>query len=353
MAVTMAEIEMEVDIAPQYGTGARLDDDLIDYDTEAEKELSYENNPELTYDELPYAYENATAGQQTHDDVEYFQEQEDEPRETVDAQIEGDALEQASPVHESSHEIDYDIEDVSNMPTADDPSETQGLVTGDQDLDDVSPAEVTLEAGEVGGQTEDQAEDQAEDQEISWEHEQHEHEHDGPEKKLESIIEEDDLLAATNDQVVPNRTAVSPVPETKKQELDIDLDQEHEHDKPLDFAEESGYAHNSSHDEGADEGLGEYETVEDDANDREESDADSQYPAITVQYKGDEYPCFSANSDGFFSQLSLLDESIKSVLEAFREELTNELLAEDELVFQVDELGLEFSEVSVLNHGDE
>ncbi|KAG6002990.1 hypothetical protein E4U21_002465 [Claviceps maximensis] len=370
----MAEIEMEVDVAPQYATGPRLDDDLIDYDTEAERELNYENNPEMSHDELLYAEENAVSAQQTHEDVEYFEQQEDEQSDTAYVQIESDALEQTSPGHELSHEIDYDAEDVSDLPIADDASEIRGLAAGEEDLDDVSRAEYTLDGGEAG----DPTAIQAEDQEITWEHE-----HDEFEKNTNPVVEDSGLSTAASDQFIPNHSAVPPVAETddrqqeqqleqeleSEQELELEHEHEHEHEHeleqeqdheheheheqdkqqdqvPLDFAEMSGYAHNSIHDEDNDEGLDEYEIVQEDAaNDREVSDTDSlQYPAITVQYKGDEFPCFSANSDGFFSQMSLLDESIKSVLEAFREELTNELLAEDELVFQVDELGLEFSE---------
>ncbi|KAG5934112.1 hypothetical protein E4U53_000762 [Claviceps sorghi] len=338
----MVETEMEVDIAPHYGTRAYLDDDLIDYDTEAEKELDHENNPDLIHEGLLYADENATVGQQTHDDVEYFEEQEHDPRETADSQIGTDPVEQSSLDHESSHEIDYDVEDVSNLHAADYPSETRDLAVGEQDLDDDSRAEDILEAGKAGGQTEDQAEDE----EISWEHED-----DDSEEKLETVTEEVQLSTVADDQIVLNLSVVSPALEIKEQEQDLEHKLEHElehkeqEQASSDLADESDYAGNTTHDVGVEEGLNEYEILEDDGSGQGESDTDShQFPTITVQYKGDEFPCFSANSDGFFSQLSLLDESVKSVLEAFRQELTNELLAEDELVFQVDELGLEFSE---------
>lgn len=73
---------------------------------------------------------------------------------------------------------------------------------------------------------------------------------------------------------------------------------------------------------------------------------DPDYPAITVQYKGEDCPLFSQSSDGFFSDISVLDHSLETVLSNLRAELVNELSEEDELVFQVDELGLEFCEVS-------
>lgn len=77
-----------------------------------------------------------------------------------------------------------------------------------------------------------------------------------------------------------------------------------------------------------------------------ESSADS-FPNITVQYQGDEFPFLSSGTNGFFSDASILDESIQHVLSGFRLQVGSDVRAEDELVFQVDELGLEFTEVSV------
>ncbi|KAL6414826.1 hypothetical protein AUP68_01361 [Ilyonectria robusta] len=72
--------------------------------------------------------------------------------------------------------------------------------------------------------------------------------------------------------------------------------------------------------------------------------SDTEFPAITVQYKGDEFPCFSNSSDGFFTETSIIDETMDKVLSGFRNELASEIAQEEELVFQVDELGLEFAE---------
>lgn len=71
---------------------------------------------------------------------------------------------------------------------------------------------------------------------------------------------------------------------------------------------------------------------------------ETEFPAITVQYKGDEFPLFSATSDGFFTDTSILDETLEKLLAGLRSELENEIAEEDELVFQVDELGLELAE---------
>ncbi|KAG6119193.1 hypothetical protein E4U14_005696 [Claviceps sp. LM454 group G7] len=388
--MTMAEIEMDVDIASLYRTAAQSDDDFIDYDTDAENTLDHEDQPEFIPDVSLYEKENTNSGQLGHDDVAYLEKEEEDPSQTVDTQNESVAVESFSPGHESSHEIDYDVEDESIMQTVGSPSKTLSLAAGEQDLGDISRVEDTLASEEAEGQNEDQTEDQVEDQagdqteeqteeqgenqgetqiedhqvqvehyevkvgnhevqvedyevqiethevqvddqvenqEISWETE-----HDELERKLESSIKESHSTTAANNH--------------KDQKYDEQQDKAH-----ADFAEESGYTKNQALDEGVDgnvdEGLDETEAVEAGENHGEGSDTDSnQYPAITVQYNGDEFPCFSANSDGFFSHLSLLDESMQTVLESFRKELENELLGGDELVFQVDELGLEFSESS-------
>ncbi|KAJ0167610.1 hypothetical protein CTA2_1541 [Colletotrichum tanaceti] len=81
------------------------------------------------------------------------------------------------------------------------------------------------------------------------------------------------------------------------------------------------------------------------------SNEDMDIPVITVSYKGIDYPFFygSPDSEGkecFFNDLSLLHCKMEGVLAGFRRELANELGPLDELVFQIDELGLEFAEVS-------
>ncbi|PHH62542.1 hypothetical protein CDD81_6928 [Ophiocordyceps australis] len=70
------------------------------------------------------------------------------------------------------------------------------------------------------------------------------------------------------------------------------------------------------------------------------------YPDITVYYRGQQYPFFSPTSDGFFSDTSILDENMQIVLDGFRAELVDEIGPYDDIVLQVDKLGLEFSESS-------
>ncbi|KAF5017951.1 hypothetical protein F66182_10098 [Fusarium sp. NRRL 66182] len=73
--------------------------------------------------------------------------------------------------------------------------------------------------------------------------------------------------------------------------------------------------------------------------------AGDDFPAITVQYKGDEFPLFSTTANGFFADTSVLDEPLEKLLAGLRSELENEIAEDDDLVFQVDELGLEVAEV--------
>ncbi|RDA93339.1 hypothetical protein CP533_0309 [Ophiocordyceps camponoti-saundersi (nom. inval.)] len=67
-------------------------------------------------------------------------------------------------------------------------------------------------------------------------------------------------------------------------------------------------------------------------------------PTIWVKYKGQDYPFFSLSTDGFFMDENILTQPMRDVLQGFRTELSTEVGADDDLVFQVDKLGLEFSE---------
>ncbi|KAF4950530.1 hypothetical protein FGADI_8131 [Fusarium gaditjirri] len=71
---------------------------------------------------------------------------------------------------------------------------------------------------------------------------------------------------------------------------------------------------------------------------------DEGFPAITVQYKGDEFPMFSTTNHGFFADTSVLDEPLEKLIAGLRSELENEIAEDDDLVLQVDELGLELVE---------
>ncbi|KAF4591571.1 conserved glutamic acid-rich protein [Ophiocordyceps camponoti-floridani] len=70
------------------------------------------------------------------------------------------------------------------------------------------------------------------------------------------------------------------------------------------------------------------------------------FPEIWVQYKGQDYPFFSTGGDGFSSNKDILYRPMRVVLGELRAELADEIERDEELVFQVDKLGLEFSESS-------
>ncbi|RCI13682.1 hypothetical protein L249_7974, partial [Ophiocordyceps polyrhachis-furcata BCC 54312] len=74
------------------------------------------------------------------------------------------------------------------------------------------------------------------------------------------------------------------------------------------------------------------------------TDRFAHLPIIWVQYKAQDYPFFSLSTDGFFTDDDILKQPMRDVLHGFRLELSTEIEADDELVFQVDKLGLEFSE---------
>ncbi|PHH70017.1 hypothetical protein CDD80_6291 [Ophiocordyceps camponoti-rufipedis] len=69
-----------------------------------------------------------------------------------------------------------------------------------------------------------------------------------------------------------------------------------------------------------------------------------EIPDILVRYKGEDYPFFSEGGDGFSSNKDILYQSMRGVLGELRTELANEIGPDEDLVFQVDKLGLEFSE---------
>ncbi|KAI6779563.1 conserved glutamic acid-rich protein [Emericellopsis cladophorae] len=78
--------------------------------------------------------------------------------------------------------------------------------------------------------------------------------------------------------------------------------------------------------------------------------AEANCQIVTVQYKGEEFPLFSRDAEGFFPEETCLALTIDQLLAGLRVELENELADEEELVFQIDELGLEYAESSKPEH---
>lgn len=111
--------------------------------------------------------------------------------------------------------------------------------------------------------------------------------------------------------------------------------------------------HNDQLDDEPEELHAEPDVQDNPSTDQSQDDAGVLPPAsldITVTYKNEEYPLIHGQEDmdtqmGFFENASALDLTIDNLLPKFREELTDDLGPEDEVVLQIDELGLEYAEV--------
>ncbi|KND92653.1 hypothetical protein TOPH_02499 [Tolypocladium ophioglossoides CBS 100239] len=204
--------------------------------------------------------------------------------------------------HVSIHEIDYDHDGLAYDTNGDDNSEQLSAAAHD---DPLSAAKSSLPTNV--------AEYEAERYEIDWEDDE-----------------------AANDNVTPDATAQDATQRDTVDVNDVGLavgdDAQGNTAEGVDPADPTTYGSMA-------------------AQAAPESDL---FPDITVVYKGEAYPMFAYTADGFFSNVSLIDETIKTVLDAFRAELElhNDLGPHDELVFQVDKLGLEFSEARILDHVD-
>jgi hypothetical protein len=81
---------------------------------------------------------------------------------------------------------------------------------------------------------------------------------------------------------------------------------------------------------------------------------DDECPDIAVTYHNEEFPLFHGQTgfdgqDGFFHDQSILDITMDQLLRKFRHELASDIGPQDEIVLQVDEMGLEYAEVRCLD----
>ncbi|KAJ4311682.1 hypothetical protein N0V84_010317 [Fusarium piperis] len=271
--------------------------------------------------------------------------------------------------HASAHEIDYEVEDQIEEQESQkemhqesqnesrkelhegvnaDNLEASGTdaATGDV-VDDAHHLEDVIEGQEQEAQTE--STDQARGQESTQnEDEKHEQE-TAPDNHEAATLGSAEAVAADNleeadyedgDQYDDEHSADHEEGATRETEADHD-DARHVEDVEhitYDQAEVDVDEHPEG--ETADLEHDDHSTNGDNAATKPET----EFPVITVQYKGDEFPLFSATSDGFFTDTSILDETLEKLLAGLRSELENEIAEEDELVFQVDELGLELAE---------
>jgi hypothetical protein len=75
---------------------------------------------------------------------------------------------------------------------------------------------------------------------------------------------------------------------------------------------------------------------------------DMDWPEINVTYKGDDYPMFARDDLSFFYDMAVLNEPISALLKGLRQNLISEIGSDDELLFEIPDLGLKFSEVCSL-----
>ncbi|PNP40616.1 hypothetical protein TGAMA5MH_07614 [Trichoderma gamsii] len=386
----MAELDMDVDLAPPMKFDEHVDEDLIDYDIDTTEDHSREQfsshqdehtsgapervlpvegmeGADSRYTEVGQAeeivqlsevshpqgdmgFEHAEAVAQSHQDSEAYAS----THHDKDTALE---TEQAKDFHESHgnantgdivgteaehavDEIDYEDEDATvTQGSPKKPDDANGGVHEGHSNDDMTAAEIVASTttavpaslppaeAPVGSSEVPEPASKDDEDEITWENDGE----DDAEKhgEQESAADFEDTVA-TYDHA------------------------ENDPDQPA--YEQHSHATDSDYDADAVVEVSEEKTSpayhqDDSPSQAEEQDSEAaDFPAITVQYKGDEFPFFSQEkTEGFFSDLSVLDHSMESVLVGLRSELENEISAQDELVFQVDELGLEFAEATAHN----
>jgi hypothetical protein len=392
----MAELDMDVDLAPPMKLDEHVDEDLIDYDIDTTEDHGREQFSSLSshqdehtsgapervhpvegmegaeprYTEVGQAeekvqhskvshpqgdmdYEHAEAVEQSHQDSEVFastHHDKDTVLETEQAkdfhEIDGNANTGDIVVTEAEHavdEIDYEDEDATvTQDFLQKPDDANGGVHEGRSNDDAAaaedvastttavPASLPSTEAPVGSSEVPEPASKDDEDEITWENEDDAEKHGEQESAADF---EDNAAAYDHADIDPNQQAYEQHSHATDSDYDADAVVEV-------TVERTSPAYHQ----------------DDSQSPAEQQDSEAaDFPAITVQYKGDEFPFFSQEkTEGFFSDLSVLDRSMESVLAGLRSELENEIAAQDVLVFQVDELGLEFAEVcKVSGHTDE
>ena len=341
--------DMDVDTAPHLSATSHLDEDLIDYDSDADKaHVSFKHAdlaPETDYSITAEDTHNGNEYAQPVDETlpsEYLVLEEDEQHDTehdqqIGVHVEEKAIEVLPEGYEEGLESSNDaqIGSVSHTVT----------ITGDEDLVEQQEHEQATTISPVEHEVQATTDLTAEEHEIGWEQEEEE------EKQQEMMPPNAETLRAAeatgNDATLEGHSASNMVNNADGDQTD-DVSPAEAREQQSEQVDGGGDGNTHLDVDHATEN----ENGEGDVYSQQESsdDGDHGFPAITVHYKNDEFPFFSLTSEGFFTQLSVLDENLKSLLAGFRAELSNELLAEEDLVFQIDELGLEFAEVSIVFH---
>ncbi|KAL6895071.1 hypothetical protein GGI43DRAFT_411808 [Trichoderma evansii] len=376
----MAELDMDVDLAPPMKFDEHVDEDLIDYDIDTTEDHSHEQwsthqdehasgapehvhpaeenfqDPEASHPQGDMEYENTdNAVEESHQQSEVYastHQDTDTVLETEQSkdfdETDGNANTGVITVTEAENavdEIDYEDEDATvTQDSLKKPDDTNSGVHMGNSNDDMAakdvasataaePAGLTSTEAPVGSSELPEPATKDDEDEITWEQ-------DG-EDDAEKHGEAESIADAGETVTKLDHTETEPTQNSDS------------HDQVY---EQHAHATDSDYDADAVVEVSEEKTSpayhqDDSLSQAEEQDSEAQdFPAITVQYKGDEFPFFSQDkTEGFFSDLSVLDHSMESVLVGLRSELENEIAAQDELVFQVDELGLEFAEATAHN----
>ena len=370
----MAEIEMDIDTCAVPAIDGQADDDLIDYDDEL---VGQDEATATTLGESD-ALDSGVVADEGHDasgsvsggaNESYDQQDIDGQQKSNDTETPHDVLEgeptdeQAGYMPSEDHPVDlehepqHDVPEQSSEAQANEEDDIHGIDFGYDGEHEAEDAQLE-KLDTWSGNDEEYESHQDHDQEKAQEGSQYGEDdavqpNHGPEPSATIIPDQDDEDVPRNDQ---------PAGETHQdsfEEDEITWDEEDKVEEKLEAAQTSPYQ-NAGQDAAAqdDTEFGEAEGLALDKLEEHVSSpvdqesfnsGEAEFPAITVQYKGEEFPLFSLSSEGFFSEVSVLDDSIEALLVGFRSELVNEIASEEELVFQVDELGLEFAEVSILD----
>lgn len=383
----MVELDMDVDLAAPMKFDEHVDEDLIDYDIDTTENHSHEQwsshqdehtaeqvhpvegiegadsryteagqDPEASHPQGDMDYEHTDDVEESHQQSEMHAATHQDKDAVLEAEQSKDFNEAGGnenigdiPVIEAEHavdEIDYEDEDATVAQVSPKkPDDTDGGVHEGNSNDDMAAAanvastttaelaSLPLADAPVGSSGVPELATKEDEDEITWEHDDEDdaEKHDGQ----ESAADAGETVAKFD------HTETEP---TQNSDFSGQVYQQHAHATDSDYdadavaevsEEKTSPAYHQDH------SLSQAEEQDSEAPD---------FPAITVQYKGDEFPFFSQDkTEGFFSDPSVLDHSMESVLVGLRSELENEIAAQDELVFQVDELGLEFAEATAHN----
>ncbi|EWY86693.1 hypothetical protein FOYG_11119 [Fusarium oxysporum NRRL 32931] len=405
----MTEIEMDIDMAKPVLDG-KIEDDFIDFDTDMvdsnhdlqknddnlesmDREMqededavnheAYETNG-ITGEDVDFDLHDVedTANSPEHVDYEVTEApelgtqgpiqtaqppDEDVPENEENVEIldeiivHGDAV---SDDHESTHEIDYEFEDnaesedshqdektaAASRATRSEPNGTAGAAeeqddhependataTG-QELSDHTGDENNISSHNDQNEPRDPKEEEAEPDEVAT------GEAEAEDVKADEYNVENTHASDDNDEIHDGEDANS-----HEETTTLAAGQNDETTEAVEEAEDHDYDVG----EHVADAYDEHATTDTDHVDHSATGEDSNgktdegFPAITVQYKGDEFPMFSTTTHGFFANTSVLDEPLEKLIAGLRSELENEIAEDDDLVLQVDELGLELVETT-------